>query len=102
MIKVETKICKMCTLEDKCLVVSTLGGLYVASCIFNTMCNCFVFFVGINALFLVPLVYKFQKAKIDETCQLVGELGYNLFKTVESRIPRYTDKSNVIKIILNN
>lgn len=69
-----------------------LTGIYLASIVADAVCAFMLFWTGINALFLVPLLMKFKGQEINAVYNKVKDLVTENLKKVEAIIPRYTEK----------
>lgn len=93
MICLEDAMQRVYRLEDPYFSVKVCASLYFGISLFSSVCTCLITFVSVNSLFLIPLIYKLQKEKIDETSSTLKKLVFNNVNKLEAMIPRYKEKN---------
>lgn len=93
MICVEDAFQRVYRLEDPCFSVKVCASLYFGITLFSSVCTCLITWLFINSLFLIPLIYKLQKEKIDDLTSTLKHIVCENLKKLEAMIPRYKEKN---------
>lgn len=89
MICVEEELNKIYKLESPVCTLKLLGALYAGSIITGSICHCILVWLSVNTLFVLPLLYKMQKEKLDKIYSSATSIVTKTFNQIESKIPRY-------------
>ena len=91
MICVEEKLNKIYKLESPTTTLKIMAGLYAGSIVTGSICHFILVWISVNVLFVLPLLYKLQKEKVDQIYTQVSSIISKTLSQVESKIPRYRD-----------
>lgn len=92
LICLDTQFKRAVSLSEPIYTAKVILGIYFAKIVIDNICNCVLLFLGVNFLFLAPLIYKFKKDEIDGLKKQACTKAKELFALVESKIPRYVEK----------